>query len=374
MSVPLPPAWPVRGANLIRGTPVRSSVPTALFLKAAESSLSLLPQIGFIVTLIFGLIFGKAYNVAIGQDLYEHDAHSRLGWFVAVLACALSAHDVVKGAIQFREWYSGKSYHGFSGVPAEDGDSAERERFIVAEEEEMVESPAKEQPTDWGHVHFAEDRHARTMSMHSDDTVFDHSPRPLTPPSPAAPVTVASLRARVVALAPGLITVVDRSLLILGYTCALSGIAVYTGTCRERYLNGSAPSLPSSFPSRTQTDPPLRARFSCLAHTIKGLRLLLVRPPLVREVPRRVPGPGVGVEPSAAGLAGAKVWSAEAVEALVIFTYGITNVCELPLSITLSLVFAARGTDLVAKGMELFMGEGGSISVHQVQHAGVALM
>lgn len=134
----------------------------------------------------------------------------------------------------------------------------------------MVESPAKEQPTDWGHVHFAEDRHARTMSMHSDDTVFDHSPRPLTPPSPAAPVTVASLRARVVALAPGLITVVDRSLLILGYTCALSGIAVYTGTCRERYLNGSAPSLPSSFPSRTQTDPPLRARFSCLAHTIKG--------------------------------------------------------------------------------------------------------
>lgn len=209
---------------------------TALFLKAGGSHLALIPQAAFLITSLLGMLCGTIYN-SLTPDLYVNSSHSRLGWWIMGLILALNSYDGLLFARRFRRWWRGGS---FEDVPA--SGTPEEERTILLEEDDadFVSSPVAMEDTpedaNWSKVRGpSTSRHSRPRdgSAFSDETVFDGAavePVELPPRQ--------SLRTRVVALGPISHAWLSRSLVFLAYIQVISGIAVYTGSCRERYANG----------------------------------------------------------------------------------------------------------------------------------------
>lgn len=187
---------------------------------------------------ILGTFFGKIYN-SLSPDLYEGDSHSRLGWVVMVLVLALNAWDVVLFALKAKRWFVAKnSYAAVSEAPELESlvekpeEEEEEERETLVRSPDRLESPINGHPeVSWKDVHSRGPWHTRGTSLsHSDDaTVLDTS----VVPQPAR-----SLRARLEDYGKFAKDRLQMSLVLFGYVELLSGIAVYSGSCRERFLNG----------------------------------------------------------------------------------------------------------------------------------------
>ncbi|GAA5963573.1 hypothetical protein JCM8115_002035 [Rhodotorula mucilaginosa] len=301
-------------------------LPLAIFLKAGRSSLYIIPQAAFLAVSFLGLVCGQVYN-GLTPNMYEHSSHTSWGWFTMVLAFALNIVDVGKFCLRFTRWGKKKSEGAATGrsvspIEVESG-AQETTPFRLGGENDdgsdevdrLVGSPV---PLE----HPASPTFARGNSIalsdgdtavHSDE-VYWHG-ESTAPPS--AGQRVRKWTSLVLAAA-------ERSLILLAYIQVCSGIAVWTGSCRENYLNG------------------------CLAHIIKGSIFLWYG--LLTFARYCGAFSSLGWAWNRHPSKTASIWTAEFVESLVIFTYGATNTW-----------------------MER-MGKTGSYSVKDVQHISIAIM
>ncbi|BGP40161.1 hypothetical protein JCM10449v2_004119 [Rhodotorula kratochvilovae] len=285
-------------------------LPLAIFLKAGGSALSIIPQTGFLATSVLGLFFGQVYN-GLTPDLYEHSSHTSWGWATMVLAIALNVVDVGRFLLRFTRWGEAveAKLSGYSlSREHDDDDKAGETVFQLGDDEEdesarLVHSPI---PMD-DHEHGEDERSAarwttsvdgqrrnpsRGHSTFSDeDTVFDT----VSLEDPPARSTRDRLR-KYGALA---LDFAERMLVILGYVEVCTGVAVWSGTCRERYLNG------------------------CLAHVIKGS--IFVWYGLLTFARYCGAFSSLGWAWNRHPAKNNSLWTAEFVESAVITFYGSTN-------------------------------------------------
>ncbi|KAI5480793.1 integral membrane protein [Pseudohyphozyma bogoriensis] len=234
-------------------------LPLAIMLKAGESSLSLLPQAGFVLFTIFGTLFGSIYNAGT-PNLYEGSSHSRLGWIVVLLVLALNAWDAALFALKLKRWILSSKQSPIAPTSAL-ATADEEQRLVEKDDEEEIDladhrasplmsSPVEMSPTEevnWSsvHSHGEQNRAERSQgsSTVSDDTLFDHHHHHNTASSLSRP---ASLRNKLASYGSGAHMFLQRVCVLLAYVQVLSGIAVFSGSCKAEYGNG------------------------CMAHTIKG--------------------------------------------------------------------------------------------------------
>jgi hypothetical protein len=190
----------------------------------------------------------QIYN-GLTPDLYAHSSHTSWGWITMILSIALNILDVARFLLRFTRFgpileakLDKLNFSSFIRIGQDDVD--EGKTFSIGEDDEEEEGEGAEEnhrlvssPTrmDSPHTHFTDslshspERHPhRQMSSFSDsDTVFDSQPlEPVKKP-------VSRLR-RFGRLAS---TLAERILVVLAYVEVCSGVAVWTGAGRERYLN-----------------------------------------------------------------------------------------------------------------------------------------
>jgi hypothetical protein len=203
---------------------------------------------------------------------------------------------------------------------------------LVNEEPDELEMLSPTSPPPHKRVHYDHDpqvhdtaqwanevrRHRRDYSVASETTVFGrHSDDDIEP----RPAKKAPLAQRI---GSGVFATLERALVFGGFAQTLTGIVIYTGGCRENYLNG------------------------CLAHLIKGG--IFWSYGLVSFARYLGAFAELGWAWNRAPSAGYP--SAEFVESLVIFVYGVTNTW-----------------------MERFGAHAGDpFTTKQIQHIGIAVM
>ncbi|GAA6042128.1 hypothetical protein JCM8097_003122 [Rhodosporidiobolus ruineniae] len=284
-------------------------LPLALFLKAGRSALSVVPQTGFVVTTVLGLFFGQVYN-GLTPNMYENSAHTKWGWATVILGLALNIVDVARFVLRFTRWgdkleaklssWSPLAHDDEKDAPepvfqlGEDDDAEENARLVSSPVE--MERPDAPHHVRWGGVS-PQRQLSRGSTFSDEDTVFDSAG-----PDHAAhrlDDKPRSTRAKLRRVGTGLVTFLERFTVILAYVQLCTGIAVWTGTCRERYLNG------------------------CMAHVIKGS--IFVWYGFLTFARYLGAYSSLGWAWNRHPSKNDSIWTAEFVESLVIFVYGATN-------------------------------------------------
>ncbi|KAF8640010.1 hypothetical protein AX17_001254 [Amanita inopinata Kibby_2008] len=241
-------------------------------------------------------------------NMYEGAKHAPHGWLVLCLAVFLTVIDVFAGLRRCIAYFrSEEKLHlktfWQAVVLNKDVDAkaveAEYTNLVVQEPEEY-ETHETSRFNDRAQWSIDVPRHNRQSSTASDGTIFDsHSPNksedvihPIKTRN--HPHSKASLLARVGNLA---FSVTERILVFAGLLQLLTGIAIYTGGCRENYVNG------------------------CLAHLIKGGIFWCYGLASFARFLGSFAEYGWAWNKAPFG----NPYSAEFVESLVIFTYGATN-------------------------------------------------
>ncbi|KZP04352.1 hypothetical protein FIBSPDRAFT_767567 [Athelia psychrophila] len=314
------------------------ALPAAIAMRSVKHAWRSAATCAFYMLCIIGCAASTMYT-KITPNMYEDQRHSRHGYFIILAAVCLSILDCIaivgRMVVYFRSGDRRKSgLKGFwrsvildreedvvAGSPAEyTGLVAEPEEYdypkleAIDDETEPLHARRKQpllQPlqthtseSSRRTIHWASDIHSHEHSrsaasdrtfiinalsprkQYSDDTLYESDG------FSSAPQTPLLHRIRCVAFGT-----IERGLVVGGFMQLLSGIVVYTGGCRENYING------------------------CLAHLIKGgifwcyglitfARFLGSFADLGWAWNRSPQGGYV---------------SAEFVESFVIFTYGITN-------------------------------------------------
>lgn len=284
--------------------------------------------------------------------MYEHSSHTSWGWFTMVLAFALNIVDVGKFCLRFTRWGKKKSEAttlGSVGSTEVESGAQETTPFRLGGENDddsdevdrLVGSPVSLE-------HPASPTFARGNSIAlSDGDTAVHSDEAYWHGESTAPPSAGQRVRKWTSL---ILAAAERSLILLAYIEVCSGIAVWTGSCRENYLNGYVFVLSSALglvgtEHLTRTSP---FALRCLAHIIKGSIFLWYG--LLTFARYCGAFSSLGWAWNRHPSKTASIWTAEFVESLVIFTYGATNTW-----------------------MER-MGKTGSYSVKDVQHISIAIM
>ncbi|GAA5850460.1 hypothetical protein JCM8547_001882 [Rhodosporidiobolus lusitaniae] len=213
-------------------------LPLTLFLKMGHSSLSILPQTGFLALSILGLFFGQLYKVVDG-DHYEGSSHTSWGWFTMILAIALTGLDVVLFLLRLTRWGDQVNFERFSLFQRRKDQENDEEKVFALEDDEDDEAGERQHlcssPTEMEHSEWRSsslERHpSRNDSTFSDDTFVEpHSASTLPPPR--------TLPTRLRRYGSSAVTFLERILIVLAYVEVCNGIAVWTGSCRAEYGNG----------------------------------------------------------------------------------------------------------------------------------------
>jgi hypothetical protein len=216
----------------------------AIFLKGGKSPLAILSQLGFLATAILSLVFGIAYKRST-PPLYDGSSHTKLGWITMVIVIALNALDVARFALRFVPGAKDRFSSSFSVDHSTSHDEA---RPLVVDEEEhfVVSSPTEIADTEdglqWTDVQMeqAAQRHRQhhlhrssSNSSDGDGTLYDTAG-----PGHDSPKTLGSVRSRLQHYSKFAERFTQTLLVVFAYAQTLSGIAIYSGSCRASYLNG----------------------------------------------------------------------------------------------------------------------------------------
>ncbi|KAJ7622044.1 hypothetical protein FB45DRAFT_753512 [Roridomyces roridus] len=290
-------------------------LPMGMALRSVKHPMHRLVVLAQWICTIFGISYASVYR-KLTPDMYSGQAHSKHGYVLLLIALVITSFDT---AALLRRIFSfvrtGKfTLRGFSDALKGAERASESEYVGLMDEEEQSksgDSGEEDSPGQWTNYI---DAHSTNFppSPGSDATLHDSHLQPRTP------------RSRLHLALKAAFTTVEFSLLFGGFTTLLSGIVVYTGGCREKFLTG------------------------CLAHLIKGgifwsYGLLTFARFLgfcaeMGWAWNRAPSPGYP--------------TAELVESLVIFLYGATNTW-----------------------MERFSAmPGDPFTTKQIQHIGIAVM
>ena len=269
--------------------------------------------------------------------MYEHSSHSSFGWSVMALALALNVVDV--GRFLLRSTRLSKALVaklcGCStsrvedvepvfqlGDGDDDGDETTR----------LVHSPASisfehegDDAARWTSIELEPRRNSsRGQSFSDEETVIDAAgPEPLAFEAGTARSDPLGRWRKIGARA---LDFAQRMLVLLGYVELCTGVAVWTGTCRARYLNGCVLAVLVTLPLRSFRNSPAdsKAACSCLAHVIKGSIFLWYG--LLTFARYCGAFSSLGWAWNRHPSRTSTFWTAEFVESAVITLYGSTNV------------------------------------------------
>lgn len=283
-------------------------LPLAMALRMGQSSLAVVAQVGFVAVGGVGLLLGLVYSAAT-PELYAGNKHKSFGLLAGLLVVALAAVDFARfvkpkswlGTVQSTKEERAVLYHQVAETEAV-VDEAEEGHFVVGSPTELDDATDRH---NWAAVNSHSDARPSTshprnssISCSSDDTVVDHHDHLTSSQHGPALLTRLSPAARLLRPLPAIL---EWTLLFIGYSQVITGIAVYYGACRGNYKNG------------------------CVAHAAKGSIFLWFGLLTWARFLGAFAGKGWAWNrrPEGASKGG---WSMEFVESLVIFIYGSTNV------------------------------------------------
>lgn len=175
----------------------------------------------------------QVYN-GLTPDMYKGSSHTTWGWITMVLAVALNILDVGRFLLRFTRW-GNKLDAKLAGLSmSEQYEKDERSVFQLGADEDdadeaarLVSSPAElhdpaPSPTRGNSLSFSDE----DTAVHSDEIDWRE---------PAGPTSTRQKVRRYLGLAADF---AERMLVLLAYVEVCTGVAVWTGACRENYLNG----------------------------------------------------------------------------------------------------------------------------------------
>ncbi|KIY49513.1 hypothetical protein FISHEDRAFT_58387 [Fistulina hepatica ATCC 64428] len=295
---------------------------------------------GVVVLIFYGLVaLGCASSMLyrkLTPDMYPGSSHGRHGYFVLFIACALSIVDILSICHRVYAFFrSGDkfTFRGFwfqtiLGQSDKDPIAAEYEGLVHDEPDEYDETKLEDdnqhEEAEWSN-HAPSSRHRYSASVTTDHTLL---PRRLSAESDdhhgfslGFSAAKKPLLRRVGNIA---FATLERVMVFAGLAMTISGIVIYTGGCRQNYING------------------------CLAHLIKGAIFWCYGLVTFGRYLGSFSELGWAWNRAPRG----RVVSAEFVESAVIFAYGITNTW-----------------------MERFgANPGDPFTTKQIQHIGIAVM
>ncbi|KAG2058822.1 hypothetical protein BDR06DRAFT_950040 [Suillus hirtellus] len=318
------------------------ALPVGIAMRALKHSLHGFVVVAFYSLCALGCASGTLYR-KLTPDMYEGSSHASHGYLVLILSLCLSALDIVRFLVRLYAFVKSRSkfalkpfwqnvvlgrneiynltarYTSLDPEEPSEFDVAEMKPLRVAETREPLhvlrnqpiatiqtqdlDDPDDDETAPWanntrnsqGAIHYTKSSLSeRTVfeadspqgSRHSDETLHDFKL-----PGRIEPQTL------LIRISKGAFATLERALVFAAFGMTLSGIVVYTGGCRESYVNG------------------------CLAHLIKGGIFwcygLVTFARYLGSFSEL--GWAWNISPSGEHV------SAEFVESLVIFLYGITN-------------------------------------------------
>lgn len=315
------------------------ALPVGIAMRALKHSWHGLTVVVFYSLCALGCVFGTLYT-KLTPDMYEGSTHASHGYLVLILSLCLSAVDISRFLIRLYVFIKSRDkfalkpfwqnivlgrnqvydvtakYTGLDPEEPSDFDVAEMKPLRLAETREPLhvrrnqpiatiqiqdlDDADDDETAPWvnnsrssqGPIQYTQSE--RTVfeadspqgSRHSDETLHDFKlPGLIEPQTP------------LIRISKGAFATLERALVFAAFGLTLSGIVVYTGGCRESYVNG------------------------CLAHLIKGGIFWCYGLVTFARYLGSFSELGWAWNISPTG----EHVSAEFVESLVIFLYGITN-------------------------------------------------
>ncbi|KAF4619388.1 hypothetical protein D9613_005520 [Agrocybe pediades] len=247
------------------------SLPVGIALRSVNHAAHGLVTLSFYGFCAVGCAASGLYR-KMTPNMYEGAVHRTQGYLVILLALSLSALDIIAALRRFIVFVRGpeksfkafwqivikkqESYPGnatYTGVVSDEPEEFESAKML-RESIDLQEIGTHDAHSNDNTEQWANDvrHHQRIYSMASEGTVFgsgSHSPGHSSDTFLDAQTRSLSLlksKSLLHKIGSGAFAVVERFLVIAGFTQLLLGIVIYTGGCRENYVNG------------------------CLAHLIKG--------------------------------------------------------------------------------------------------------
>lgn len=176
--------------------------------------------------------------------MYEHSSHTSWGWFTMFLTVALNIVDVGKFFLRFTRWGKrpGEKAAGRSSVAdTQEGESNPQETTPFRLGGEDVDEDASDEvdrlvasPVSLEHPASPPFARGNSITLSDGDTAV-HSDEAYWHGDSARPPSAGQRVRKATSL---VLAAAERSLILLAYVQVCSGIAVWTGSCRENYLNG----------------------------------------------------------------------------------------------------------------------------------------
>ncbi|KAJ3723135.1 hypothetical protein C8R42DRAFT_665389 [Lentinula raphanica] len=297
-------------------------LPMGIAMRSVNHAWHKMVTLGFYGFVLLGLAFSTAYR-KLTPNMYEGQVHGKQGYVWILFALGLTTVDFLnifrRIYLYFRsgQKFEIRSFWSSVILNKEESLSSEGTEYtgLVSEDPEemyMAELVSPTSPPPHKHVHYDDDtvpdgptaqwakdvrRHRRdySQSAASETTLFgrSHYDEEETNGDRHLPAKIPIPKR----IGTGVFATLERILVFGGFAQVLTGIVVYTGGCRENYLNG------------------------CLAHLIKGAIFWCYG--LVSFARYLGAFAELGWAWNRAPAAGYP--SAEFVESLVIFIYGATN-------------------------------------------------
>ncbi|KAJ6539208.1 cytoplasmic protein [Mycena capillaripes] len=236
-------------------------LPTSIAMRSVKHSLHGVAVLAFYVSYILACAASSVYR-KLTPDMYPNASHARHGYSVLVVALALTFIDTLGTIHRIFTFVRGAKHYtlkGFANALLGREDSAKEAEpeyiGLIGHEVDSVEDvkglrhsyddPDSHRTPDFEHGNTEQwANHVRINSTMSDGTLFG-------PTSPHSEETLHDLHLtpRISLLrrvGRAVFTATERALVVAGFGLFLTGIVIYTGGCRQKYING------------------------CLAHLIKG--------------------------------------------------------------------------------------------------------
>ncbi|KAJ6629132.1 hypothetical protein B0H10DRAFT_1940012 [Mycena sp. CBHHK59/15] len=217
-------------------------LPMGIAMRSVKHSLHGLAVISFYVSFFLACAASSVYR-KLTPNMYPGASHARHGYFVVAVALALTLIDMLGVGFwraSFGEEESESNGPEYIGLIGEN-----LEMDAIDEEKRHRHNPVQTHDLDHGDTEQWAN-HVRMNSTMSDGTLFGP-----TPTSPHSDKTLHDLHftPRIPLLrraGQAAFAATERALIFAGFGLLLTGIVIYTGGCRQTYING------------------------CLAHLIKG--------------------------------------------------------------------------------------------------------
>ncbi|KAJ7336968.1 hypothetical protein DFH08DRAFT_925527 [Mycena albidolilacea] len=237
-------------------------LPIGITMRSLKNSWRGVAVLGFYASFALACGASSVYR-KLTPDMYPGSTHASQSYKIfAVALVFLTLIDTLGALRRVVTYIRGAKQYTLKGIVRalwgrEDCELGVRPEYIalISEAPESIDNPKESrQSVDAPHSHYAEDfnredpeqrgNHLRTYSNVSDGTLLD-------PSSPnfeetQHDITLSPRISLLCRIGRATYSATERALVLAGFAMLLSGIVVYTGGCREKYLNG------------------------CLAHLIKG--------------------------------------------------------------------------------------------------------